>query len=477
LISGTSILPDHAQNFAFIVVAIFGFAFFLEVLVRPSPDRKSFSKQLVKQLKDTGFSNPTFFVPFAALLLLVVAALFIMAASYAVKMLWTALASAATSSPGLGMGALVIGLIGAPFVIWRSIVAQKTVNVQEQGQITDRINKAVEGLGAVKTQKDIYETPRYKKKDGEWVWDEDGNPVQARRPDGEPLIDVKEVERTVPNLEVRIGAIYALERIAQDSDRDHVQIMEILCAYIRENAKTSDLTPREPPFEYAAPRVDLQAAIDVIGRRPESRKTKEKTQKYRLDLRGTDLSFANFTNGDFSAAIFANCRLEACKFRDADFSGVMFHSSVLNFSEFFRCNLTGARFDASVINRPTAKAGGWVSSINMGELKGASFPSADLSALQHLGSKDKMNQIMGSQDTILSPSLKLKMPHEEVMEQNIFRGMPDLDNENIQALKQIEDAGFKYWFPFDAKRDMAFGPTRKAFLQQMGLDYWPFTGE
>ena len=39
-----------------------------------------------------------------------------------------------------------------------------------------------------------------------------------------------------PNLEVRIGAIYALERIAQDSLRDHIQIMEILCAYIRENS-------------------------------------------------------------------------------------------------------------------------------------------------------------------------------------------------------------------------------------------------
>ena len=43
-------------------------------------------------------------------------------------------------------------------------------------------------------------------------------------------------EYTAPNLEVRIGVIYALERIAQDSGQDHTHIMAVLCAYIRNNA-------------------------------------------------------------------------------------------------------------------------------------------------------------------------------------------------------------------------------------------------
>ncbi len=42
--------------------------------------------------------------------------------------------------------------------------------------------------------------------------------------------------RTVPNVQVRLGAIQALERIAQDSDRDHIRGTEIPCAYLRENA-------------------------------------------------------------------------------------------------------------------------------------------------------------------------------------------------------------------------------------------------
>jgi hypothetical protein len=37
-------------------------------------------------------------------------------------------------------------------------------------------------------------------------------------------------------LDVRLGGIYALERIARDSKADHPQVMEVLTAYVREHA-------------------------------------------------------------------------------------------------------------------------------------------------------------------------------------------------------------------------------------------------
>jgi hypothetical protein len=37
-------------------------------------------------------------------------------------------------------------------------------------------------------------------------------------------------------LDVRVGGIYALERIARDSHRDHPTIMEVLAAFIREHS-------------------------------------------------------------------------------------------------------------------------------------------------------------------------------------------------------------------------------------------------
>ncbi len=38
------------------------------------------------------------------------------------------------------------------------------------------------------------------------------------------------------NLEVRLGGIYALERIAHDSPKNQSTIMEVLTAYVRENS-------------------------------------------------------------------------------------------------------------------------------------------------------------------------------------------------------------------------------------------------
>ena len=35
---------------------------------------------------------------------------------------------------------------------------------------------------------------------------------------------------------IRLGGIYALERIARDSEKDHGPIMEVLTAYVREKA-------------------------------------------------------------------------------------------------------------------------------------------------------------------------------------------------------------------------------------------------
>ena len=114
----------------------------------------------------------------------------------------------------LGLGAVIVAFLSSPFLIWTTILKHRTVGFQKEGHLTDRISKAVEQLGAEKTVK-----------------------VPKDNGDGS-------VERTVPNIEVRIGGILSLERIAQDScaydkGRDHVRVMEILCAYIRENAPAS----------------------------------------------------------------------------------------------------------------------------------------------------------------------------------------------------------------------------------------------
>jgi uncharacterized protein YjbI with pentapeptide repeats len=204
-----------------------------------------------------------------------------------------------SSQPSLGFGTLLVALLGAPFLIWTTVLKHQTVRYQKEGHMTDRINKAVEQLGAEKTVK-----------------------VPGKDAEGKDIT----VERTDPNIEVRIGAILSLERIAQDSTthdkgRDHVRVMEILCAYVRENAPASSAKdslrqiweresqdhehgPGQTEEQFMArhrvhpdlfdhlvsidgmkewahalpqPRIDIMQALHVIGRRTEQQRLVEAT--------------------------------------------------------------------------------------------------------------------------------------------------------------------------------------------------------
>ncbi|WP_293448356.1 pentapeptide repeat-containing protein [Planktotalea sp.] len=131
-------------------------------------------------------------------------------------------------------------------------------------------------------------------------------------------------KETVPNLEVCIGSIYALERIAKENEAYHVQVMEILCAYVRQNAPTENTQPTAILEKRPKPRDDIQAVISVIGRRRDEQIQVEFVQKHRLDFSSSDFSGVNFSNLNFSAANFAHCRLEAARFAETKLQGLNF---------------------------------------------------------------------------------------------------------------------------------------------------------
>uniref|UniRef100_UPI003B516B6E pentapeptide repeat-containing protein n=1 Tax=Roseovarius indicus TaxID=540747 RepID=UPI003B516B6E len=216
--------------------------------------------------------------------------LFAMALSAAFVMLGHALFDFGLDAPraGFGTGAVIVALLGAPFVIWRAIVAQKQADVAEQGHITDRINKAVEGLGTEKVVSRVWRNVTYKL-DGEVRTGFEGRDEDFKLPEGAQNVERGEwkvADRTKPNLEVRIGAIYALERIAQDSDRDHVQVMEILCAYIRQNAPAPQ-TDDWPQLEMKESEDDGPLEADWVERLEAFREAQEKAKaglKLREDI-------------------------------------------------------------------------------------------------------------------------------------------------------------------------------------------------
>jgi hypothetical protein len=99
------------------------------------------------------------------------------------------------------------------FVLAGLYSSVQSLNLSREGQITDRFTKAIDQLGAL---------------------DGDGK----------------------PKLEIRLGGIYALERIARDSERDHGPIMEVLTAYVREHA------PKKERQKYSASDEDPKNATN-----------------------------------------------------------------------------------------------------------------------------------------------------------------------------------------------------------------------
>lgn len=167
-------------------------------------------------------------------------------------------------------------VVTLPITLVRVQYLRRQTEATEQGLITDRINNAVEALGTEKVVK-----------------------LPGKDGDGKDIT----VEETLPNMEARIGAIHALARIARENLNFHVQVMEILCAYIRENAPASSavkLEMPEMPAEDVAdpikawaywgrklkvaldelqskitPRSDIQTALSVLGRRTPEQQARE----------------------------------------------------------------------------------------------------------------------------------------------------------------------------------------------------------
>ncbi len=174
---------------------------------------------------------------------------------------------------------------GVLFGFYTSIVRTETA---EQGQITERINKAIENLGKSDNNK--------------------------------------------PVIEVRIGALLALERIAKDSIRDHIQIMEILCAYIRYNSPLENLSNDADKDQDISE--DIQTALTIIGRRakwPEGKKRlkHERDQDYKIDLRSSNLRGAYFENANFSYAWFNYADMRGAEFFRANLNYAILNNVIL----------------------------------------------------------------------------------------------------------------------------------------------------
>jgi uncharacterized protein YjbI with pentapeptide repeats len=151
-------------------------------------------------------------------------------------------------------------------------------------------------------------------------------------------------------VEVRLGGIYALERIARDSpETDHWVIMEVLTAYVREHARWSEAMPRsEEPSDEAEPTVDIQAVLTVLGRRSQWYQNGEVQC---LDLRHTDLQRAYLPSAHLEGANLGGAHLERANLGKAHLEGAGLGAAHLERAHLGEAHLEGASLGGAHLER------------------------------------------------------------------------------------------------------------------------------
>jgi uncharacterized protein YjbI with pentapeptide repeats len=193
---------------------------------------------------------------------------------------------------------LLLQGIGGLLLIAGVVATWRQVQVSREGQITERFTRAMEHLGS-------------------------------------------------ETADVRLGGIYALERIARNSEMDRATITEILVAFVRGHASWPAGSPVSPE-PHPTPAVDrqlrwlrdrapdVQAAMLVLGRRPRSR------DEERVDLGTVDLRRSRLTRARMSGVRMRHANLADAWMREIYLEHGDLEDTDLRLTNLSEGHLTGA---------------------------------------------------------------------------------------------------------------------------------------
>lgn len=226
--------------------------------------------------------------------------------------------------------------IGLPLIIWRLVIlSRQTITAEAKTQIdrethyTSIFSRSVDQLGQTREIK------------------------EARENGG--VVDI--ISKTSPNIEVRLGGIHSLSRLAEESVRDRAKIENTLLSYVRENSWSDR--------EGTASRIPLtQRIYDTWQYQYRSENVAEKyahaldewrnAQKKAALALHEKTEFLPETRVDVSEAVDAIKSVRAfstvaapSRFYECLFVGRSFDGSFLLVSTFERCTFVRCRFDVA----------------------------------------------------------------------------------------------------------------------------------
>jgi hypothetical protein len=172
------------------------------------------------------------------------------------------------------------------------------------------------------------------------------------------------------NKGVRIGGIYALERIARESKQDRPQIASTLTTFIQDSQPAAAVREKSyiPVLKTRAP--DVQVALTVLCRSPLCDERVKPNSKETLDLSRTDLRRASLSGAHLERVNLWAARLEGADLRGAHLQGAVLQDAHLG------------RFDPK---NPRYKAG---ADLSGADLTGARLSRAiDLKVAKTMGTR------------------------------------------------------------------------------------------
>lgn len=182
-----------------------------------------------------------------------------------------------------------------------------------------------------------------------------------------------------PELEIRMGGIYSLEHVLAESPQDHMSVVSVLAAYIRNRTNAAQvsvgLLPEDrnadrplPDWGTQPPR-DVQAAVDVLARRP------YRYEPRRIDLRGAVLIGLTLRSFEFSTAPrLSPMFLTSADLRRADLRGTDFQRTILNGADLRRAWLHDTRLAGVPLHGADLRE----TTLTNADLQGADLGAADL---------------------------------------------------------------------------------------------------
>ncbi|MET8423832.1 pentapeptide repeat-containing protein [Nocardia sp. NPDC004860] len=185
---------------------------------------------------------------------------------------------------------------------------------------------------------------------------------------------------------IRVGGVYALERIARDSAADSQTVVDVLSAFLRAGELTH-CPDFKPPADTAPiaepPPADLWAAAAAISH------TYTLFQDHQLDLRKTCLVMVDLSGKRFSHTVFMNAwltwsKLCAAKLDDTDLQGARvdfanLQGADLSGANLGFANLSHSRLDGVNLSTPNGRGANLShATLHDTSLRGANLSGADL---------------------------------------------------------------------------------------------------